>query len=59
MRPHQAAHDVIEIEDIADTATYGSPKAANSDTVRNDETLIIELTSEQIDAMLAGKWPLE
>jgi hypothetical protein len=54
-------HDVIEIDDIiASETTYENAGAANTDDARNDalqETSEIELTPDQIDAMLEGRWP--
>jgi hypothetical protein len=57
-------HQAVEIDDIvAIETTYENPGAANSDEARSDdvlqETSEIELTAEQMDAMLEGRWPLE
>ena len=54
--------DVIEIDDIiASETTYESAGAANTDEARHEdalqETSEIELTAEQMDAMLEGRWP--
>ena len=53
---------VIEIDDIiAVETTYENAGAANTDEARSDdplqETSEIELTPEQMDAMLEGRWP--
>jgi Arc/MetJ family transcription regulator len=52
--------EVIEIDDIVAAETYENAGAANTDEAHNDalqETSEIELTPEQMDAMLEGKWP--
>jgi hypothetical protein len=54
--------EVVEIDDImAAETTYDNAGAANADEARNDdalqETSEIELTPEQMDAMLEGRWP--
>jgi hypothetical protein len=55
------ANEVIEIDDIvAVETTYENAGAANTDEAHHDalqETSEIELTPEQMDAMLDGKWP--
>ena len=52
---------VIEVDDIvALETTHEDAPAANIDGERNDalqETSEIELTAEQMDAMLEGRWP--
>ena len=53
---------VIEIDDIiAAETTYENAGAANTDDARHEdalqETSEIELTPEQMDAMLEGRWP--
>ena len=55
-------HQVIELDDIvAFETTADAASAANTDEARNtpalDETSEIELTAEQMDAMLEGRWP--
>jgi hypothetical protein len=55
------ADDVLEIDDvIAVTTTCESEPAANTEAPNQalDETSEIELTAEQMDAMLEGRWPL-
>lgn len=52
---------VIEIDDIVAETTYENAGAANTDEARHEdalqETSEIELTPEQMDAMLEGRWP--
>jgi hypothetical protein len=55
-------HDALEIDDIvAMEMTCESADAANAEAARSDvaldETSEIELTPEQMDAMLEGRWP--
>jgi ribosome maturation protein Sdo1 len=50
----------VEIDDIvAIETTYTDVSAANTDQSRDalQETSEIELTAEQMDAMLEGRWP--
>ena len=53
--------DVLEIHDVVALATScESEAAANVEAQANqalDETSEIELTAEQMDAMLEGRWP--
>ena len=52
---------VVEVDDIiALETTYEDSSAANADAPNApalDETSEIELTPEQMDAMLEGRWP--
>lgn len=52
---------VIEIDDVVAETTYENASAANKDEARHEdalqETSEIELTPEQMDAMLEGRWP--
>lgn len=55
-------HHVIEVDDIvAFETTANETSAANADQARGnialDETSEIELTAEQMDALLEGRWP--
>jgi hypothetical protein len=52
--------DVLEIDDVIAIACE-SESAANVEPANNqalDETSEIELTPEQMDAMLEGRWPV-
>jgi hypothetical protein len=56
------ADAVVEIDDIvAAETTYENAGAANTDDPCSEdvlqETSEIELTAEQMDAMLEGRWP--
>jgi hypothetical protein len=56
-----SSSDVIEIDDVAVPTTCESEAAANAEAQVShalDETSEIELTAEQMDAMLEGRWPL-
>jgi hypothetical protein len=54
--------DVLEIDDVGAIATTcESEPAANGEVAANqalDETSEIELTPEQMDAMIEGRWPI-
>lgn len=57
-----ATASVIEVDDIiALETTYDEPSAANAEEAQSetalDYTSEIELTPEQMDAMLEGRWP--
>jgi hypothetical protein len=57
-----ATTSVIEVDDIiALETTYDESGAANAEETQNetalDYTSEIELTPEQMDAMLEGRWP--
>jgi hypothetical protein len=57
-----ATTSVIEVDDIiALETTYDESSAANAEEAQNetalDYTSEIELTPEQMDAMLEGRWP--
>ena len=62
LRSSDALEIEIEIDDvIAADMTYENAGAANTDEAQREdplqETSEIELTPEQMDAMLEGRWP--
>jgi hypothetical protein len=48
-------HDAIAIAAICESDAAANAEARSSDAL--DETSEIELTAEQMDAMLEGRWP--
>jgi hypothetical protein len=52
---------LLEVDDLGAIATTCESESANSEATNNhalDETSEIELTPEQMDAMLEGRWPI-
>ncbi|HEY8539778.1 MAG TPA: hypothetical protein VIL28_12985 [Steroidobacteraceae bacterium] len=60
LAPFDGATDSVEVDDLAATAetiNIATASAAANDQYKAGETMEIELTAEQIDALLEGRWP--
>lgn len=57
--PLRTAEDVLEIDDlvVGASASMETPPAQAPVEYALDETSEIELTAEQMDALLEGRWP--
>lgn len=61
LAPVSDGEEVMEIDDLGDVATASSPEAPPAAAPAEyalDETSEIELTAEQMDALLEGRWPV-